>query len=52
LELVENMAKSDDNYNEDYDRSIHTSTESDDKHRRDIEALHDKINKLLQVSRG
>ena len=51
-ELVENLAQSDGNYNEDYDRSIRTSTESDDKHRREIKALHDKINKLLQVSRG
>jgi len=48
-ELVENLAQSDGNYNEDYDRSIHTSTESDDKHRREIKALHDKIDKLLQV---
>ncbi|KAG7528177.1 Retrotransposon gag domain, partial [Arabidopsis suecica] len=48
-ELVENLAQSDGNYNEDYDRSIRTSTESDDKHRREIKALHDKIDKLLQV---
>ena len=48
-EIVENLAQSDGNYNEDYDRSIRTSTESDDKHRREIKALHDKIDKLLQV---
>ncbi|KAG7528836.1 hypothetical protein ISN45_Un110g000010, partial [Arabidopsis thaliana x Arabidopsis arenosa] len=48
-ELVENLAQSDGNYNEDYDRSIRTSTESDDKHRREIKALHDKIDILLQV---
>jgi len=43
------LAQSDGNYNEDYDRSICTSTESDDKHRREIKALHDKIDKLLQM---
>ena len=48
-ELVENMAKSDDNYNEDYDRSIHTNSESDDKNHREIKALNDKIDKLLRV---
>ncbi|KAG7529622.1 hypothetical protein ISN44_Un131g000100 [Arabidopsis suecica] len=36
-ELVENLT------------SIRTSTESDDKHRREIKALHHKIDKLLQV---
>ncbi|KAG7552285.1 Retrotransposon gag domain [Arabidopsis thaliana x Arabidopsis arenosa] len=32
-ELVENIAQSDGNYNEDYDRSICTSPDTDDKHR-------------------
>ncbi|KAG7529420.1 hypothetical protein ISN44_Un141g000040 [Arabidopsis suecica] len=36
-ELVENFAQSDGNYNEDYDRSIHTSSDSDDKHRKAIQ---------------
>jgi len=48
-ELVENLAQWDGNYNEDYDRSIRTSSESDDKHRREIKALNDKNDKLLQV---
>jgi len=48
-ELVENLAQSDGNYNKDYDRSIRTSSESDDKHSREIKALNDKIYKLLQV---
>jgi len=48
-ELVENFAQTDGNYNEDYERSIHTSTESDDKHHREIKALNEKISKLLQV---
>ena len=33
-ELVENLAQSDGNYNEDYDWSIHTSSDFDDKHRK------------------
>jgi len=37
-ELIENFSQSDGNYNEDYDRSIRTSTESDDKRRREIKA--------------
>ncbi|OAP19254.1 hypothetical protein AXX17_AT1G38480 [Arabidopsis thaliana] len=48
-ELVENLAQSDGNYNEDYDRSIRTSSDSEDKHHIAIKALNDKIDKLLQV---
>ncbi|KAG7588732.1 Retrotransposon gag domain [Arabidopsis suecica] len=48
-ELVENLAQSDGNYNEDYDRSIRTSTDTDDKHRKEMKALNDKLDKLLQV---
>ncbi|KAG7578989.1 Retrotransposon gag domain [Arabidopsis thaliana x Arabidopsis arenosa] len=48
-ELVENLAQSDGNYNEDYDRSIRTSPNTDDKHRREMKALNDKLDKLLQV---
>ncbi|KAG7619704.1 Retrotransposon gag domain [Arabidopsis suecica] len=40
---------SDGNYNEDYDRSIRTSSDSEDKHHIAIKALNDKIDKLLQV---
>ncbi|KAG7533286.1 hypothetical protein ISN45_Aa08g009240 [Arabidopsis thaliana x Arabidopsis arenosa] len=47
--LVENLAQSDGNYNEDYDRSIRTSPDTDDKHRREMKALNDKLDKLLQV---
>ena len=48
-ELVKNLAQSDDNYNEDYDRSIRTSSNSDEKHRRDMKAMNDKLDKLLLV---
>jgi len=48
-ELVENLAYSDGNYNEDYDGSIRTSSHSDEKHRRDMKALNDKLDKLLLV---
>ena len=48
-ELVENLAQSDGNYNEGYDRSIRTSSDTEDKHHIAIKALNDKIDKLLQV---
>jgi len=48
-ELVENLAQSDGNYNEEYDRSILTNSDSDEKHRRDMKALNDKLDKLLLV---
>ncbi|KAG7530155.1 Retrotransposon gag domain [Arabidopsis suecica] len=48
-ELVENLAQSDGNYNEDYDRSIRTSSNSDEKHRREMKAMNDKLDKLLLV---
>ena len=48
-ELVENFAQSDGNYNEDYDRSICTSSDTDDKHHREMKALNDKLDKILQV---
>ncbi|KAG7559430.1 hypothetical protein ISN45_Aa05g010270 [Arabidopsis thaliana x Arabidopsis arenosa] len=47
--LVENLAQSDGNYNEDYDRSIRTSPDTDGKHHREMKALNDKLDKLLQV---
>ncbi|AAF19229.1 Similar to Athila ORF 1 [Arabidopsis thaliana] len=46
-EVVENLAQSDGNYNEDYDRSIRTSSDSDEKHRREMKAMNDKLDKLL-----
>ena len=48
-ELVENLAQLDGNYHEDYDRSIDTSSDSDEKHRREMKAMNDKLNKLLLV---
>jgi len=48
-ELVENLAQLDGNYNEDYDRSIRTRSDSDEKHRREMKAMNDKLNKLLLV---
>jgi len=48
-ERVENLHQSDGNYNEDYYRSISTSSDSEDKHHIAIKALNDKIDKLLQV---
>ena len=47
-ELVENLAQSDVNYNEDYDKGIRTSSDSEDKHHREIKALNEKIDILLQ----
>ncbi|KAG7529374.1 Retrotransposon gag domain [Arabidopsis thaliana x Arabidopsis arenosa] len=46
-ELVENLAQYDGNYNEDYDRSIRGSSDLEEKHRRDMKAMNDKLDKLL-----
>jgi len=46
-ELVENLAQSDGNYNEDCDRTVRGTVESDDKHRKEIKALNDKLDKIL-----
>ncbi|KAG7572502.1 Integrase catalytic core [Arabidopsis suecica] len=46
-ELVENLAQSDGNYNEDFDRSNRGIGDSDAKHTKDIKALHDKLDKIL-----
>ena len=48
-ELVENLAQSDGNNNEEYDRSIRTNSDSDEKHRREMKAMSDKLDKLLLV---
>ncbi|OAO89341.1 hypothetical protein AXX17_ATUG01770 [Arabidopsis thaliana] len=50
-ELVENLVPSDGNYNEDYDRSIRHSSNSDEKYRREMKAMDDKLDKLLLVQR-
>ncbi|KAG7619715.1 hypothetical protein ISN44_As04g006720 [Arabidopsis suecica] len=46
-ELVENLAQSDGNYNEDCDRTVRGTADSDDKHRKEIKALNDKLDKIL-----
>ncbi|KAG7578951.1 Ribonuclease H-like superfamily [Arabidopsis thaliana x Arabidopsis arenosa] len=46
-ELVENLAQSDGNYNEDFDRSNRGIRDSDAKHSKDIKALNDKLDKIL-----
>jgi len=46
-ELVENLAQSDGNYNEEYDRFNRGSSDYEDKHKKEIKALNDKIDKLV-----
>ncbi|KAG7557045.1 hypothetical protein ISN44_As11g030480 [Arabidopsis suecica] len=46
-ELVENLAQSDGNYNEDYDRTNRGTVYSDDKHRKEMKALNEKLDMLL-----
>ncbi|KAG7585641.1 Retrotransposon gag domain [Arabidopsis thaliana x Arabidopsis arenosa] len=46
-ELIENLALSDGNYNEDFDRSNRGIGDSDAKHSKDIKALNDKLDKIL-----
>ena len=46
-ELVENIAQSNGNYNEDCDRTIGGIANSDDKHRKEIKALNDKLDMIL-----
>ncbi|KAG7578965.1 Ribonuclease H-like superfamily [Arabidopsis thaliana x Arabidopsis arenosa] len=46
-ELIENLALSDGNYNEDFDRSNRGIGDLDAKHSRDIKALNDKLDKIL-----
>ncbi|KAG7531740.1 Retrotransposon gag domain [Arabidopsis suecica] len=40
-------AQSDENYNEDYDRTNRGSSDSEDRHKKEIKALNDKIDKLV-----
>ncbi|KAG7603834.1 hypothetical protein ISN45_At05g028460 [Arabidopsis thaliana x Arabidopsis arenosa] len=51
-ELVENLAQSDGNYNEDCDRTVRGTADSDDKHRKDIKALNDNLDKFFLASRS
>ncbi|KAG7567991.1 Retrotransposon gag domain [Arabidopsis thaliana x Arabidopsis arenosa] len=46
-ELIENLALSDGNYNEDFDRSNRGIGDLDAKHNKDIKALNDKLDKIL-----
>jgi len=46
-ELVENLAQSHRNYNEDYDRTNRGSSDSEDKHKKEIKTLNDRIDKLV-----
>ena len=46
-ELVENLAQSDGNYNEDCDRTVRGTADFDDKHRKEIKALNDKLDRIL-----
>lgn len=48
--LVENLAMSDGNYDEDYDRSIRKSGSHEDQTRRKIMALSEKFDKLMKIS--
>jgi len=45
--LVEHLAQSDGNYNEDCDRTIRGIADSDDKHKKEIKALNDKLDMIL-----
>ena len=45
--MVENLAQSDGNYNEDCDRTVGGTSDSDDKHRKEIKALNDKLDRIL-----
>ncbi|KAG7567965.1 Retrotransposon gag domain [Arabidopsis thaliana x Arabidopsis arenosa] len=46
-ELVENLAQSDGNYNEDCDRINRGTVDSDDKHKKEMKALNEKLDKIL-----
>ncbi|XP_023640324.1 uncharacterized protein LOC111831046 [Capsella rubella] len=46
-ELVEKLAQSDGSYNEDYDRTIRASTDLDEKYKKEMKAVNDKLDRLL-----
>ena len=46
-ELVENLATSDGNYSEDFDRSIRGSSSYADTNKQEIQSLSDKLDKLI-----
>ncbi|KAL1215971.1 hypothetical protein V5N11_032871 [Cardamine amara subsp. amara] len=45
--LVENLAQSDGNYTEEYDRSMRRSVDSDEKTKKDLKALNEKLDILI-----
>ncbi|XP_010445501.1 PREDICTED: uncharacterized protein LOC104728173 [Camelina sativa] len=45
--LVENLAQSDGNYGEDYDRTPRDYTDMNEKQRKEIKALNDKMDKMI-----
>ncbi|KAG7592857.1 Retrotransposon gag domain [Arabidopsis thaliana x Arabidopsis arenosa] len=47
MSLVENLAQSDGNYGEDYDRTSRERNEMSDLNRKEIKALNDKIDKMI-----
>ncbi|OAO89053.1 hypothetical protein AXX17_ATUG05040 [Arabidopsis thaliana] len=46
-ESVENLALSDGDYNEDCNRTVRSIADSDDKHRKEIKALNEKLDRIL-----
>uniref|UniRef100_A0A1J3HSD7 Retrotransposon gag domain-containing protein n=1 Tax=Noccaea caerulescens TaxID=107243 RepID=A0A1J3HSD7_NOCCA len=48
-QLVENIARSDGNNNEEYDHTNRSSVESDDKLKKEVKGLNEKLDKLLQA---
>ncbi|XP_023644460.1 uncharacterized protein LOC111832385 [Capsella rubella] len=46
-ELVENLSQSDGNYNEDYDRTIKANTYLDEKYKKEMKVVNNKLDKLL-----
>jgi len=46
-ELVDNLAQPDGNYNEDCDMTIRGTSNTDDKHRKEIKALNENLDKIL-----
>ncbi|KAG7535100.1 Aspartic peptidase domain superfamily [Arabidopsis thaliana x Arabidopsis arenosa] len=50
FELVENLAQSDGNYGEDYDRVSRGSGDKEDQRNREMKALNEKLDKVLQAT--
>ncbi|XP_019087564.1 PREDICTED: uncharacterized protein LOC104728594 [Camelina sativa] len=50
MTLVENLAQSDGNYGEDYDRTPRDHSDMNEQHRKEIKALNDKMDKMILVN--